>query len=608
MLGGGRAYEEGGVKVADPLEYLNRVNGEASYNVDLIYTETTKINAAEDILWEHLSMHLTNIDTTHVVNKIGKKAAGHYMAILGHDIDENGFTPVCGERVEFSSLTPDTNIAGCDQLKELKVSSPSKITVGAFAARNADKLEKTILNSQTYQYEVEEMAFRGNYQQGHTIVFESDRYTAGANSNFNVVLDPSSYDATTRCAISCADNYFDNSTTYAYSGGSSSEIDGRRYKAPLCSDSANLNDRYCELDKLDYRQQFMSRQIVHDTHIECPDLQFNKNTASASNLETMEFYLGTGCGQLTFGDLTKCTALKYIYLHQDIDYATSGANVAATCAKKLDFTGAKFPANLKFVWSNDEPTINDARKKIDDMNVYFGVAATIKNFDGSDVMTAGEMCAKKFDANATSGYGPATTGVNTLADIQNTAFASLQFATQPKAVNATCTNANGTSVTGFNVTDISSTACLNLLPLNTEIQATNGSLATCKDSVGVLYNATTNATCLAGNATNSWASAVAATSFKCRNINGAPVTAVNSSVCRLPANRLPNSFTAYKPAYSSLLTHELTAATSGDQTYLVGGAFSSGRFGVECPHVRDLVLPDSVLSLSDSAVLDLQLE
>ena len=81
MLGGGRAYVEGGVAVADPLGFLKRVNGEASYNVDQIYSEASRIRTDEDVLWSHMIKHLSNTDAAHVIDKIGKKAA---RTLYGH--------------------------------------------------------------------------------------------------------------------------------------------------------------------------------------------------------------------------------------------------------------------------------------------------------------------------------------------------------------------------------------------------------------------------------------------------------------------------------------------------------------------------------------------
>ena len=543
-----------------------------------------------------------------LLTKLAKKQLEHYMAILGHDPNENGFTPVCSTKVEVASLTTATNVAACDQLRELKVSSTSKITVGAFAARKADKLEKTVLNSGTFKYEVEEMSFRGNVA-AHTILFASDRYTAGVSSAFDTVIASTSHDSTTRCGLSCADDYYDNTTTYDESSGA------RAYTAPLCTSSTDLDSRHCELDQLDYQQEFMSRQIVHDTLIDCKDV------TGTSKLETMEFYLGTGCGTLTFGDLTKCDALKYIYLHQGVDYATSGANTAVTCANKFDSSGASFPTSLKFVWSNDESTINDARKKITDKDVHFGVAAVIKNFDGSTVNTAGEMCAEKFNLTAYTGQ-TTVAGVNSLVDIQNTPFASLKFdtlsvavnatckyttatavvdatckyTTLSVAVNATCKYANNTDVLGFTtVTSINGTTDC---PGNT-FTAYQPGYAANTNVLGFTTVTSINRTAdCPGNTFTAYKPSYAANT----DVLGFTTVTSRNGTADCPGN----TFTAYKPIYSSLLTNKVIATTTGDQTYLVGGKFALGRFNEVCKYAKNLVLPDSVLLLSDSAVLDLE--
>ena len=476
LLGGGKAYTEAGVKVADPLNYLNRVNGEASYNADLITNELSRVNRESEITWNLFSTSLTQSDQANIVKNIGEKAAGHFMAVLGHDSSANGFSPICATQVGTDAVTAVSNLQGCDQMSILKVENTGDIELGTFAAYKATNLQKTMLKSGTHKYNIKSMALRDNKAQ-HTILFEGDRYTEGAAAGgVDVTFGPNALDKDARCALLCADGYFDNSTEYDTNGGAGAKDCGTDYDAL----TTELAGRYCELDRRQYSNDFLSLQVNENTTIDCGRTLLDSNGNSDSKLRIMEFYQGTGCGKLTIGDLKNCDKLSHIYIHTNEDYVLDGPNTAPStaCAAGVDLSGAVFPASVRLIWSDKDSVVDDAIGKVTDFNeIAFGVGAVLK--DGINTDNAGELCLSESVKDITAA------GVTTL---------------------------QGQNFSSFDASALSA------------------------KSSAPLKNAT------------------------------------------------------------------------GDSTYLVGGAFTEGRFTKSCPQARMLILPDSVDHLEDSAVLDLELD
>ena len=477
LLGGGKAYVEGTTMVADPLDFLVRVTGEASYNVERTQNARAIASAEEEVLWNRITQTLTetkkitNLETStdirkhqktynNIVNSIGEKAAGHFMAILGHNGDETGFTPLCGKRVEMSEITSTNGISKCEEALELHVTNDGDVNVGSFAAFNAPNLRKTVLSSGTGKYDIKAMAFRGNSQYKalenlgiqHTILFKSEKYSP-TGTGITVTMTANSIDVgKTRCGLLCDEGYFDNATEYYDERAHSETMIGAR--APICDidNLEELGNRYCELDRRIYQVAspreypdevlnnkfddmikfgFYSRQITRDTKFDCalatreifrrepptrenmgnrnPSLNALYNTSNSVTDPTItiaEFYLGTDCATLEIGDLSQCPYLEQIYIHTQTDYVVDGPNTAAaaSCANKVDFSNAKFGDKQRFVWTGDAAATAAARAADvpDKSFIFFGAGSDITDANGVSVATDGEYCAKKNGTTAST--------------------------------------------------------------------------------------------------------------------------------------------------------------------------------------------------------------
>ena len=403
LLGGGKAYTEAGVKVADPLNYLGRVNGEAGWNADKSLAEKTKTEREREVLWKYFTKTMTDSDTGNpeLVHFIGEKAANHFMAVLGHDATANRFSPICSKRVRVNALSVDSNLQNCDQVQILEIENAGDIEVGTFGAYNTEKLQQTILKSGTRKYDVKSMAFRNTIKSNghHTLLFEGDRYEASAASGLSINFAPNSVDATARCGLSCAEGYYDNAT------------DWTDYLPPLCNtaDTSELESRFCELDHAKYVKDFMTLQVVQDTTIDCTD----KPTMNGKvPLRVLDLYQGSNCGKLTIGDLTNCPSLTHVYIHTNEDYVTTGPNTAGACAAAVDMSSAKFPDSVRLIWSNKASVVDDAISKVDNFDhIAFGVDNVLK--DGLEVSNTAELC-----------IGESVKNITNVATLQNQNFAS----------------------------------------------------------------------------------------------------------------------------------------------------------------------------------------
>lgn len=402
LLGGGKAYTEAGVKVADPLNYLNRVNGEASYNADLITNELARVHRDREVTWNLLNSQLTQSDNNEIVNQIGEKAAEHFMAILGHDSTANGFSPICATRVGTDAVTTASNLQGCDQMSVLKVENAGDIELGTFAAYKASNLQKTILKSGTHKYVIKSMALRdtiqpvqGNDAPFNTILFEGNRYSKDSTgSGVDITLSANAIDNTARCGLLCADGYYDNATEYT---------PGEFYynRVPKCNTNyavlaSELAGRYCELDREQYSKDFLSLQVNENTTIDCGRALPDNNGNADGKLRIMEFYQGTGCGKLTIGDLSNCAELSHIYIHTNEDYVLDGPNTAPStaCAAGVDLSNAVFPDSVRLIWSDKASVIDAAIGKVTNFDeIAFGVGAELK--DGINTGSDGELCLSK---------------------------------------------------------------------------------------------------------------------------------------------------------------------------------------------------------------------
>jgi len=475
LLGGGKAYVEGATMVADPLDFLVRVSGEASFNVEKTTIAKSRAEAEEQVLWSKIMQQLTeskkvgNLGTfmgspyqstyNNIVNSIGEKAAGHFMAILGHNGDETGFTPLCGKKVQMSEITSSNGISKCEEALELHVTNDGDVNVGSFAAFNAPNLRKTVLSSGTGKYDIKAMAFRGNAQYDgvnnlgadHVILFKSDKYSPTGSGDITVTMSANSIDAHTRCGLLCDEGYFDNATEYFSERAGVEDVVGAR--PPLCDidNLSELGSRHCELDRRVYQVPspredytkvqndkfdgtlkfgFYTAQITRDTKFDCdksPRTFFTRELPTAANYGTgqvlslneefdttdsftdptitmAEFYLGTDCATLEIGDLSKCPYLEHIYIHTQTDYVTTGPNTpaAASCASKVDFSNAKFGKKMRFVWTGDADATARARAADvpDKSFIFFGAGSEIRDANGVSVSTDGEYCACKNDTTA----------------------------------------------------------------------------------------------------------------------------------------------------------------------------------------------------------------
>ena len=434
LLGGGKAYTEAGVAVADPLNYLDRVNGEASFNADAISSELARVNRDSEITWNLLSVQLTQSDNGEIVNEVGEKAAGHFMAVLGHDSTANGFSPICAMRVGTNAVTAASNLQGCDQMSILKVENTGDIELGTFAAYRASNLQKTMLKSGTHKYSIKSMALRDNIQPAaeseepsHTVLFEGDRYTKDAAAGgVDATFLSNALDSTARCGLLCADGYYDNATEYepGVGGATRAKKCGTDYDAL----TADLAGRYCELDREQYNRDFLSLQVNEDTTIDC-----DRTLTGDSKLRIMEFYQGTGCGKLTIGDLSKCPELSHIYIHTNEDYVLDGPNTAPStaCAAGVDLSGAVFPASTRLIWSDEASVVDEAIGQVTDFDeIAFGVGAVLK--DGVNTGSASELCLSVSLKNLTAANVTALRG-QTFAAFDASAFAFKTPVPQPSA-------------------------------------------------------------------------------------------------------------------------------------------------------------------------------
>ena len=144
ILGGGKVYMDGTVTIADPLKYLGRLTGEAAYMTDISHSKMNKINLDAELLYNHLFTELTSterdgINSRHIINDIGKKAASHFMASSGHD-GIAGFTALCSQSMSLGTSINAKQYKHCTVAEYITMSVTGTASVGAFGLLGATNL------------------------------------------------------------------------------------------------------------------------------------------------------------------------------------------------------------------------------------------------------------------------------------------------------------------------------------------------------------------------------------------------------------------------------------------------------------------------------------
>ena len=428
MLGGGKAYEDAGLKVADPLAFLSRVNSEASENVEA--TASAKNNAleSEDRLWSKLSDELTIDQDGRIIKKIGDRAAAHFKRINSHEMaaDVIGNIPLCKAKVIASGTKVEARgFYSCEDIKEFSVAAGIGITtpfeVQKWAFYGAKNLETVTLPGQVT---VAEMALR-NIGTGKTVNFASNIYEGQGNNS--IKLNIHAVSSGTKCGVSCDADY-------------KPDKPASHNLCDLGGNQANLNSASCDFDnavfalkdntaKIDVENKtyndgkatrFLSKSIVRNTKLECD--------TNSDGLKIIDVQLPAACGKLIIGDLSTCTELTHVYIKRNAGCALS----------QLDVDDAKF-GDVQFVWSDDADIVDRIKATANFTgnlnNLAFGVGNTIKHVGGASV-TDGEMCSKE---TVTPSGNAGTAAMKQLLKLP---FATAVGAADAQAVFK-CTNSSG---------------------------------------------------------------------------------------------------------------------------------------------------------------------
>ena len=392
MLGGGKAYEDAGMKVADPLDFLSRVNSEASENVEA--TANAKNNAleSEDRLWSKLSDELTLDQAGRIIKKIGDRAAAHFKRVNSHEVgnDVIGNIPLCKPKVIASGAKVEARgFYSCEDIKEFSTAAGVGVTtpfeVQKWAFYGAKNLETLTLPGQVT---VAEMALR-NIGTDKTVNFASNKYEDEGNNSIS--LDVHSLSPSTKCGVTCDVDYSPSKTaSHALCELNSAGVQTDLNAASCNFDNAvfaakNNSVKTKNSGQEDYNDgtadRFLSKSIDRNTKIVC--------AAGSTGLKVIDVKLPADCGKLTIGDLSLCTELSHIYIKKD-----------AGCAlTQLDVSGAKIGAGVRFIWSNDQNLVDKIKDETDfsiatPSKLAFGVANTITHVGGAGV-TDGEACSKE---------------------------------------------------------------------------------------------------------------------------------------------------------------------------------------------------------------------
>mgnify|MGYP000866016729 CR=1 FL=1 len=391
MLGGGKAYEDAGMKVADPLDFLSRVNSEASENVEA--TANAKNNAleSEDRLWSKLSDELTLDQAGRIIKKIGDRAAAHFKRVNSHEVgnDVIGNIPLCKPKVIASGAKVEARgFYSCEDIKEFSTAAGVGVTtpfeVQKWAFYGAKNLKTLTLPGQVT---VAEMALR-NIGEGKTVNFASNKYEGEGNNSIS--LDVHSLSHGTKCGVTCDVDYSPSKNAsfelcQLTSGGSQNDLNAASCNFDNAVFAAKDNSVKKNSEQQDYNDgtadRFLSKSIDRNTKLEC--------AAGSTGLKVIDVKLPADCGKLTIGDLSLCTELSHIYIKKD-----------AGCAlTQLDVSGAKIGAGVRFIWSNDQNLVDKIKDETDfssatPSKLAFGVANTITHVGGAGV-TDGEACSKE---------------------------------------------------------------------------------------------------------------------------------------------------------------------------------------------------------------------
>ena len=391
MLGGGKAYEDAGMKVADPLDFLSRVNSEASENVEA--TANAKNNAleSEDRLWSKLSDELTLDQAGRIIKKIGDRAAAHFKRVNSHEVanDVIGNIPLCKPKVIASGAKVEARgFYSCEDIKEFSTAAGVGITtpfeVQKWAFYGAKNLETLTLPGQVT---VAEMALR-NIGADKTVNFASNKYEGEGDNSIS--LDVHSLSHGTKCGVTCDVDYSPSQTaSHALcelnSAGVQTDLNAASCNFDNAVFAAKDNSDKKNSEQQDYNDgtadRFLSKSIDRNTKLEC--------AAGSTGLKVIDVKLPADCGKLTIGDLSECAKLSHIYIKKD-----------AGCAlTQLDVSGAKIGAGVRFIWSNNQDLVDKIKDETDFSSatvskLAFGVANTITHVGGAGV-TDGEACSKE---------------------------------------------------------------------------------------------------------------------------------------------------------------------------------------------------------------------
>ena len=436
MLGGGKAYEDAGMKVADPLDFLSRVNSEASENVEA--TANAKNNAleSENRLWSKLSDELTLDQDGRIIKKIGDRAAAHFKRINSHEMaaDVVGNIPLCKVKVIGSGAKVEARgFYSCEDIKEFSVAAgvgiTTQFTVEKWAFYGAKNLETITLPGQV---KVDEMALR-NIGGDKTVNFATNIYEGeGTNS---ISLDLHALSHGTNCGVTCDADYSPSvAASHALCNLTSLGVQPELNAAECNFDNAAVfgpkdNTAKNDTEGNTYNDgtalRFLSKSIDRNTKLECAN--------GSDGLKVIDIQLPASCGKLTIGDLRDCTKLTHVYIKRHTGCALT----------QLDVSGAKF-GNVQFIWSNDAAVVDKIKAgadfaNTDVNNLAFGVGNTIKHVGGASV-TGGEVCSK--ETNTPSAHLGSVSGEAAMKQLLKLPFATAVQAKDAAAVFK-CLNATG---------------------------------------------------------------------------------------------------------------------------------------------------------------------
>ena len=510
MLGGGKAYKDAGMNVADPLDFLGRVNSEASQNVEATANAKNAAKESEDRLWSKLSDELTLDQEGRIIKSIGDRAAAHFKRINSHAMDGHVIEnlPLCKQNIVLGANSIEQHaFDSCADIKSFAVApnvgvtAATKLTIDKWAFYGAKNLDTITLPGQVT---VGEMAFRnigGTNADPKTINFASNIYAGdGANA---IALDFHALSSPTQCGVTCDDDY-------------KASVAASHNLCDLHGNQAALNAASCDFDNdvFDEVDNTAKTKFLHSArgYLAAGTTTYNDGTASrflsksidkstkieakgsSTGLRLIDLKLPAGCGKLTVGDFSAATELTHVYIERD----------AACALTQVDLSAAKLPASLQLLWSNDQALIDafKAEATFDGhAELSFGVGNVIEHFGGARV-TDGEMCAEEVVL---------PNAVNAL-----TQLAKLPFGTQPGATEQlaqavyNCVVAAGTNNTARQCAAADATAATQghsgfvctIQGGGTSVQCTGGQMSAYSKNIPDIaikhvFDATKDATCAA---------------------------------------------------------------------------------------------------------------